>query len=66
MKTSCLSHGHCQCLLQRLVFSLTITMLLHICLRRVEAEAIFRLIMKHEVTHMCGGAPVRDEHAGKL
>ncbi len=40
-------------------FPWTITMLggTHICLRRVEAEAIFRLIMKHEVTHMCG-APV--------
>ena len=40
-------------------FPWTITMLggTHICLRRVEAEAIFRLIIKHEVTHMCG-APV--------
>lgn len=29
----------------------------HICLRKVEASTIFRLIAKHGVTHMCG-API--------
>ena len=29
----------------------------HVCLRRVEPEAIFQSINEHRVTHMCG-APV--------
>ena len=40
-------------------FPWTITMLggTHVCLRRVEPEAIFQSINEHSVTHMCG-APV--------
>ncbi|MEO1329776.1 MAG: acyl-CoA synthetase [Pseudomonadota bacterium] len=40
-------------------FPWTITALagVHVCLRRVEAKAIFQAIAEHEVTHLCG-API--------
>ena len=34
----------------------------HVCLRRVEPEAIFDAIAAHRVTHLCG-APIVLEHA---